>query len=130
MNELVGAWRLAAAQFLFADGGAADLYGGPAEGRVLFTADGWMSVVITSAGAPAADGGGAPVTVAYSGRYRTETGRFITAVDVASVPPWVGTEQIREYEVAGDELSMVLGMPVHPSYPDRPGRGKLSWKRE
>ena len=131
MNELVGAWRMTAAKWTFQDGEAVDLYGEAANGRILFTDGGWMTVIIVGGGAGSAEGGSAqPMTIAYSGRYSTEPGRFTTDVDVSSMTPWVGTAQAREYQLDTDALTIVLGMPMHPAHPGRPGRGTLVWERE
>ena len=42
--------------------------------------------------------------IAYTGSYRLEEDRWITLVDVAWNPSWVGTEQTRFYRVEADQL--------------------------
>ena len=132
MSEITGTWRLQTATWAFEDGESVDLYGPGPRGLSLFTADGWMSVIITGEGAPPLDGGTAPVPflIAYSGRFRSEENGYVATVDVASIPAWVGTEQSRAFTIEGDIKTMVLGMPMHPAFPGRPGRGTLIWKRE
>ena len=45
---------------------------------------------------------------AYSGTYRVEGDRFITAVDVAWNLIWEGTEQVRQYRLEGDRMVLDL----------------------
>ncbi len=42
--------------------------------------------------------------VAYTGRYRVEGDKWITAVDVSANPAWAGTEQTRSFRITGDQL--------------------------
>ena len=44
--------------------------------------------------------------IAYSGKYRVEGNRWITTVDTAWNPAWVGTDQVRSYELVGDRLTV------------------------
>jgi len=49
----------------------------------------------------------------YSGLYRLEGDKWITAVDVAWNPAWTGTDQVRFYKLDGDQL--VVSTPWAPS---------------
>jgi lipocalin-like protein len=68
---------------------------------------------------------------AYTGKYRIEGDDFVTMVDVAWHPVWVGSEQRRHYKLEGDKLTIV-------SAPQRIGAGPkgvivtstLVWERE
>ena len=42
--------------------------------------------------------------IAYTGKWRLEGEKFITKVDVAWNPGWVGTDQIRFWRMEGDKL--------------------------
>jgi hypothetical protein len=55
--------------------------------------------------------------------------RFTTQVEVAWHPAWVGTQQVRNYTIAGDELRIMTDEQTHPAYPGRLGRGILVWRR-
>jgi hypothetical protein len=69
--------------------------------------------------------------MAYSGRYRIGAGdRFITSVDLAWTPTWVGTDQVRYFKVEDDTLSITTEPQYHPRVPDQLGRGMLTWRRE
>jgi hypothetical protein len=133
MRGLVGAWRLQSAQFELSDSGERiDLYGAAPSGRLVLTADGQMSAILTRADRAAADGADRLYAsmMAYSGVYRLEGAAFITTVDVAWAPAWLETEQIRFFELAGDRLSLVSPEQDHPLFPGRLGRGRLAWRRE
>jgi len=57
--------------------------------------------------------------VAYSGIYRLEEDVWITKVDVAWNPEWVGTEQKRFFKLEGDRLQVLTTWGVHPNWPDK-----------
>ena len=107
---LVGTWRLTSFEMELQDGGQR-LYpmGRNPSGYLVFAKDGRMTVVLTGEGrkAPATEQDRASLygsLVAYTGRYRVEADRWITAVDVSWNPAWVGTEQPRTFRVTGDRL--------------------------
>jgi hypothetical protein len=66
--------------------------------------------------------------LAYSGLYRIEGDRFVTEVDVAWDPDWVGTRQIRFWRIKGDVLSIETA-PQLPSGDGMTGRGIVIWRR-
>jgi hypothetical protein len=57
--------------------------------------------------------------VAYTGPYRIEGDRWITKVDVAWNPEWVGTEQARNFKVDGDRLQVLTPWRVMPNWPEK-----------
>ena len=78
-------------------------------GYILFTPEGRMMVVNTGEGRKPAstDQDRAELfksLVAYTGMYRVEGDKWITKVDVAANPAWVGTEQTRFFRVDGHRL--------------------------
>lgn len=134
-TKLSGTWRLVSLQFEFADTReCADMYGTEPLGYLIITQDRRMMTIITSQGRtpPRGDDEAAKLfesMMAYSGPYRVEGDQFITSVEVAWHPAWVGTEQARFYAVAGDTLSIVTAQIQHPMFPGRTGRGALKWHR-
>jgi hypothetical protein len=123
---LRGSWRLVSAQFEPDGAPSFDMYGPNAEGRLVVGPD-YLSVIITMTAAE----GAMPNVLAYSGRYRVEDGRrLVTSVDLASMPPWVGTEQAREIAVESDKLSLRTATGPHPAAPGKVGSGILTFKRE
>lgn len=57
--------------------------------------------------------------VAYTGLYRIEGDRWITKVDVAWNPEWVGTEQARNFKIEGDRLSVLTPWRIMPNWPEK-----------
>jgi hypothetical protein len=57
--------------------------------------------------------------VAYTGTYRLEGEKWITKVEVAWNPAWVGTEQARSFKVAGDHLSVLSPWRVMPNWAEK-----------
>ena len=90
-----------------------------------------MAAIIT----PSHQSGDAPPPrrklLAYSGRYRIENGkRFVTDVDIAWLPSWVGTSQGRNVKLREGELDIVSD-PVPLEFLDGAmAIGVLSWVRE
>ncbi len=123
-------------QFEFADTReCTDTYGAEPQGYLIITPDRRMITIITSGGRalPTGDSDEAALfksMMAYSGNYRLEgKDQFITKVDVAWHPAWVGTEQARFFAMDEDTLSIVTAEITHPRYPGRTGRGIVKWHR-
>jgi hypothetical protein len=115
-GALVGAWRLLSWENRAADGQITYPMGADALGYLLYTADGRFSVTISRRGragfaagdllsgtteeqARAVEG-----FVAYAGRYSFHGDRVIHHVELSLFPNWVGTDQERWVELAGDRL--------------------------
>jgi hypothetical protein len=115
-GALVGAWRLLSWENRAADGQITYPLGVDALGYLLYTADGRFSVTISRRGragfaagdllsgtteeqARAVEG-----FVAYAGRYSFHGDRVIHHVELSLFPNWVGTDQERWVELAGDRL--------------------------
>jgi Lipocalin-like domain len=110
-NPLVGNWKLVSAQSTI-DGRPQNDHRGGQTGYLVLTPEGRMMVVITDNNrkipASEADLGELWKTMsAYTGKYRIEGGDFVTTVDVAWYPVWVGSEQRRHYKLDGDKLTIV-----------------------
>jgi len=57
--------------------------------------------------------------VAYTGMYRVEGDKWITRVDVAWNPEWVGTEQTRSFKVEGGRLEVLTPWRIMPNWADK-----------
>jgi lipocalin-like protein len=57
--------------------------------------------------------------VAYTGTYRVEGDKWVTKVDVAWNPEWVGSEQTRFFKLDGDRLQVLSPWRVMPNWPDK-----------
>jgi hypothetical protein len=57
--------------------------------------------------------------IAYSGMYRLEGDKWITKVDVAWSPEFVGTEQTRFFRLEGNRLHVLTTWGIHPNWPEK-----------
>ena len=57
--------------------------------------------------------------IAYTGKYRLEGDKWITSVEVAWNPAWVGTEQSRTFKVEGERLQVLTPWRVMPNWADK-----------
>ena len=131
-TELTGVWILRSAYLERVDTGEKILpYGDNPRGVLILHEGGRMAAIIT----PSDQTGDAPPPrrklLAYSGRYRIEPGnRFVTDVDIAWIPGWVGTRQGRNFKLQQDKLDIVSD-PIPIEFLDGTmGIGILSWVRE
>lgn len=135
-QDLYGVWELVLLQSVMNDGkDIQDTYGADPVGKIIFTAENRMMTVITAKERSASrneagDGALYRSMMAYSGPFRVENGdQFITAVDVAWNPDWVGTEQVRTFSIKDDILSIKTAEIVDPMSPERTGHGVVIWRK-
>ncbi len=57
--------------------------------------------------------------IAYTGTYRIEGDRWITKVEAAWNPEWVGTEQTRFFKIEGDRLQVLTPWRAMPNWPGK-----------
>ena len=93
-------------------------------GYVIFTAEGRLSFMLSAEGRQPgsnAEERSALLSsmIAYTGIYRLEGDRWITHVDVAWNPEWVGTEQTRFFTIDGDLLTVHTPWRVMPNWPEK-----------
>jgi Lipocalin-like domain len=62
--------------------------------------------------------------------YRIEGEKFITNVDVAWNPAWVGTEQVRFWRLQDGKLHITSAPIPNPNKPGNTMIGTLIWERE
>jgi hypothetical protein len=117
-GALVGAWRLVSWENRAADSQVTYPMGTGALGYLLYTADGRFSVTISRrgrAGFAAGDLLGGTTEdkeravegfVAYAGRYDFLGDRVVHHVELSLFPNWVGSDQERWVELAGDRLTL------------------------
>jgi Lipocalin-like domain len=131
-TRLTGVWILRSARLERVDDGETILpYGDNPRGVLILHEGGRMAAIIT----PSDHTGDKPPPqrklLAYSGRYRIETGnRFVTDVDIAWIPSWVGTPRGRNFSLRDGALDIV-GDPAPAEFLDGAmAIGVLSWVRE
>jgi Lipocalin-like domain len=117
-DALVGAWRLVSWENQAADGQVTHPMGTDPIGYVLYTADGRFSITISRrdrAGFAAGDllsgtteekARAMEGFVAYAGHYTFDGDRVIHHVELSLFPNWLGSDQERWVELAGDRLTL------------------------
>jgi hypothetical protein len=83
------------------------------EGRVffMFTGDGRKPATTEAERAKLLD-----TVIAYTGTYRIEGSKWITKVEIAWNPAWVGTEQTRPFTLEGNLLKVLTPWRVMPNW--------------
>ncbi|WP_341486583.1 lipocalin-like domain-containing protein [Pararhizobium sp. A13] len=116
MNHVQGSWRLLAWRRKTSEGGVVYPLGEKASGLLVYTSNGRMIVQMTAAdrspvetsdplGGSAEERAAAYSTfLAYFGSYKVTDGEIIHSIEGSSFPNWSRTEQVRPYELNGDEL--------------------------
>jgi hypothetical protein len=124
-GNIVGIWKLVSYQVeVQATGEIGPVMGQNPTGYVIFTPENRVMFVLTGEGRKPAktleDRAELLSTlVAYTGMYRIEGDKWITKVDVAWNPEWLGTEQTRSFTINGDVLKVVTPWRVMPNWPEK-----------
>jgi hypothetical protein len=120
-----GVWKLVSYEIeIQATGQKEPVMGKNPTGYVIFTPESRVWFILTGEGRkPAktmqerADLLGS--LVAYTGTYRVEGDKWITKVEVAWNPEWVGTEQTRSFKVEGERLQVLTPWRVMPNWAEK-----------
>ncbi|GAB4461537.1 MAG: lipocalin-like domain-containing protein [Elainellaceae cyanobacterium] len=123
-NPLVGTWTLVAIRAIAADGSVdPEAYGPSPVGRLMYTADGYMTVLFAQGDRPPLSGNptspfdlaDVPATEraqafssfsAYAGTYTLAGDSVTHHVAIASIPNRVGTDLVRIVALEGDRLTL------------------------
>jgi hypothetical protein len=123
--QVQGVWRLVAYEIeIQATGQKEPVMGKNPTGYVIFTPEGRVWFVLTGEGRKPAKTVQERAElldslVAYTGTYSIEGDKWITKVEVAWNPAWVGTEQARSFKVDGDRLSVLTPWRVMPNWAEK-----------
>ena len=140
LKQLAGVWRLVSSEFRTAEGDAVYPLGEDALGQAIFTESGYLSAQLMRPGRPnfasGDQAGGTQREVqaalqgyaAYYGRCEldVENKTITTTVEGSLFPNWVGSRQLRYYELSGKRL--ILKTPPI-AFGDKEFTGVLSWER-
>ncbi len=124
-NMLQGVWTLRTYEVeVQATGEKLPVMGQYPTGSVIFTPEGRVWFILTGEGRMPAttDQERAELLntlIAYTGTYRIEGDTWITTVEVAWNPEWVGTEQARSFKVRGNRLQVLTPWRLMPNWADK-----------
>ena len=130
---MLGTWKLASFEAeIQATGQKEPVMGQYPTGYVIFTPEGRAFFILTGEGrkpakTPQERADLLNSLISYTGLYRIEGDKWITKVDVAGNPAWVGTEQARTYKLEGDRLTEMTAVINRPD--KGPVRFVLTWER-
>jgi len=136
MLDLVGVWRLVASYVLLEDTGErTELLGSEPRAYGIFEPGGRMMVIGHANDRIPGTSTAAMAElfrsmVAYSGKWSIDGEKFVTVVDVAADPSWVGTVQVRYYTFDGQTLSLRTAPLELPSFPGRKAVVYADWVRD
>jgi hypothetical protein len=137
MLDLVGVWRLVGASYVVLEetGERTELLGSEPRAYAIFEPGGRVMVIgqannRTPGTSTAAMAELFRSMVAYSGKWSIDGEKFVTVVDLAADPSWVGTVQVRYYTFDGHTLSLRTAPLELPSFPGRRAVVYANWKKE
>jgi Lipocalin-like domain len=135
-HHLIGTWKLKSYEIEDKiTGDKQPILGANPNGCLVFTADGWLIVVITGEGREPARSKEECVQwfktmTAYSGKYRIEGDQFITRVDVSWNKWWNGMDHARHFKIEGNRLDILTAWePIRPVLGSPLKRAIMSWQR-
>jgi hypothetical protein len=132
-NSLVGTWKLVEFYIEFDDTRErAERYGANPVGYLVVTEERLITLIAARERTASATAGELLESMmAYSGRYSLQGDDcFITTVDAAWQPNWIGTEQVRYFKMEGVLLSAASPLREEPKYPGRRFRGVAIWRKD
>jgi lipocalin-like protein len=124
-EKMIGFWKLISYLVeVQATGQIEPVMGQHPSGYVNFSSEGRVMFILTGEGRKPAKtteerADLLSTMVAYTGTYRIEGDRWITKVDVAWNPDWVGTEQARNFKIEGERLQVLTPWRVMPNWPEK-----------
>src|SRR5262245_37320629 len=131
-----GVWKLISYDVeIQATGQKESVFGKNPTGYAIFTPEGRVMFVITGDGRKPAKtieerAQLISTLIAYTGTYRIEGDKWLTKVEAAWNPEWVGTEQIRFFKIEGDRLQVSTPWNMSPNWPEKGmTRGFLTFER-
>ncbi|HEV2335228.1 MAG TPA: lipocalin-like domain-containing protein, partial [Stellaceae bacterium] len=131
----VGVWRLVGGYAIAQESSErVELFGNDPIGYAVFEPGGRMMVI--AAASDRIPGVSTPEMaqlfksmVAYSGKWSIDSEKFVTEVDLASDPSWIGNAQVRYYAFDGQTLSLRTAPLEHPSFPGMKAIVYADWRK-
>ena len=136
-NQLIGSWRLVSFELRIVgeEGTPVRTFGLHPFGRIILTPEHYMIVFISKPDRkPPSNQAEAAMLLssmaAYTGKFRVEGDKFITAVDGAWNEIYKGTEQVRYFALDGNRLRIRTAEQASAILPGKKTVATLVWERE
>ena len=124
-TKMLGIWKLVSFEVeIQATGQKESVWGQKPTGYAIFSPEGRAFFILTGEGRKPAKTVEERANllnslISYTGMYRIEGNKWITKVDVAWSPEFVGTEQARFFKVDADRLQVLTTWTIHPNWPEK-----------
>ena len=124
---LIGTWELTSFVTTYEDGSTEQSYGDNPQGRIVYTADGFMSAHVWDADRhrPVKSGGGDPPYFSYCGTWKLRENDVCHHVITSSHFNWGGTTVVRRVLHKGDEVELI----ADEEFNGRKGVSVIRWHR-
>lgn len=124
---LTGVWELVSFVTTFQDGSIEQSYGDNPQGRIVYTADGFMSAHVWDADShrPGGSGDGDPPYFSYCGTWELRDNSVFHHVIASSHFHWGGTTVVRRVLHKGDEVELI----ADEEFNGRKGLSVIRWRR-
>jgi hypothetical protein len=136
-KQLVGTWKLTSWVFQIVGGESSEPYGPNPKGRIVLTADGHWSVIMTAANRKAGNTPDEKVALmdtmlAYFGTYAVDGDRITVDVEMSSNEVYVGPlqRQTRFFTIDGDKLVLRTPEIMSAVTPGQKIVAVLNWERQ
>jgi hypothetical protein len=137
MQSLLGSWKLVALYRKKETGERVTYMGERPSGRITYTEDGRMHAIVVADSRPRPEARPSEsdkarlfeTTVAYSGTYRVEGATVTHSVDVSWNEQWTGHDQVRYFDLAGDQLTISTG-PIPDPVDGETSTYIIEWRRD
>lgn len=135
--SLVGMWEIVEYSQTEQDSGIVRFANDRPSGHLVYTANGRMVAWVTRNDRPASElvpsdavrvAWQKAIIAGYSGRYTLKPGTVTHHVELAWNPAWVGTDQVRRYQLDGDRLT-IHTIPYRTSFDGKMIVSRLVFRR-
>lgn len=106
-EKFIGTWKLKSFEIKKRNKETIYPYGTNPIGYIIYSKDGYMSVLITDQHREKFKAEAFATLLAYCGKYEVKNGEIIIHhLEACSIPDWVGTSQERKYKFAENALTL------------------------
>ena len=132
-QSLVGTYKIVSHEVQYTGGTAIQPYGKAPRGYLVLTPTRYVTFYTADNrkfGASVADKAALLDTLGgWSGTYRIEGGKIIIAVDVSWTEVWTGKDQVRNWELSGNRLTLTSDPMPDPRDPSKTSFVRTVWEK-